>query len=267
MKSSMETRLKHIIPHNFVNNRQKYTKLAHIIGHDPPCWFMLIYIGNVTLRMKARLKHIIYYKFVKKNPYHAKLAHLSQLDILHRLVPLCSVTWPHTWKRGWMYLVASCRMAFVLPNVLTTARQIHIWLSEFRYKNLTNHCPMSHSTGTRRIKQILRGLHLRSYLVHIINNFANLWYWFHVFIFACILEQGQKMKIATTAILYIQSWKSYWVSMYIVLLSIPMEFLVRLHLHHTHHHSQHTGTCSGNLQSTDRDQYGQVRLFDTDNGC
>lgn len=186
---------------------------------------------------------------------------------MHRLVPLCSVMWPHTWKRGWIYLVASCRMAFVLPNVLTTARQIHIWLSEFRYKNLTNHCPMAHSTGTRRIKQILRGLHLRSYLVHIINNFANLWYWFHVFIFACILEQGQKMKIATTAILYIQSWKSYWVSMYIVLLSIPIEFPVPLHLHHTHHHSQHTGTRSGNLQSTDRDQYGQVRLFDTDNGC
>ena len=42
MKSSMETRLKHIIPHNFVNNRRKYTKLAHMIGHDPPCWFMLI---------------------------------------------------------------------------------------------------------------------------------------------------------------------------------------------------------------------------------
>ena len=92
MKFSVKTRLKHIIPHNFVNNRQKYTRLAHMIGHDPPCWFMLIYIGHVTLRMKARLKHIIYYKFVKKNPYHAKLAHLSQLDILHRLVPLCSVT-------------------------------------------------------------------------------------------------------------------------------------------------------------------------------
>lgn len=30
---------------------------------------------------------------------------------------------------------------------------------------------MTHSTGTRRIKQILRGLHLRSYLVHIINKF------------------------------------------------------------------------------------------------
>ena len=38
---------------------------------------------------------------------------------------------------------------------------------------------MAHSTGTRRIKQILRRLHLRIYLVHIINNFANLWYWFH----------------------------------------------------------------------------------------
>ena len=101
MKSSMETRLKHIIPHNFVNNRRKYTKLAHMIGHDPPCWFMLIYIGYVTLRMKARLKHIIFHKFVKKNPYHAKLAHLSQLDILHRLVPLCSVTWPHTWTHVW----------------------------------------------------------------------------------------------------------------------------------------------------------------------
>ena len=63
-----------------------------MIGHDPPCLFMLIYIGHVTLRMKARLKHIIFHKFVKKNPYHAKLAHLSQLDILHRLVPLCSVT-------------------------------------------------------------------------------------------------------------------------------------------------------------------------------
>ena len=63
-----------------------------MIGHGPPCWFMLINIGQVTLRMKARLKHIIYYKVVKKNPYHAKLAHLSQLDILHRLVPLCSVT-------------------------------------------------------------------------------------------------------------------------------------------------------------------------------
>ena len=75
-KSSMETRLKHLIPHNFVNNRRKYTKLAHMIGHDPPCWFTLIYIGHVTLRMKARLKHIIYYKFVQKNPYHAKLAHL-----------------------------------------------------------------------------------------------------------------------------------------------------------------------------------------------
>ena len=75
MKSSVKTRLKHIIPPNFVDNRRKYTKLAH-----------------VTLRMKARLKHIIYYKFAKKNPYHAKLAHLSKLDILHRLVPLCSVT-------------------------------------------------------------------------------------------------------------------------------------------------------------------------------
>ena len=64
--------------------------------------FMLIYIGHVTLCMKARLKHIIYYKFVQKNSYHAKLAHLSQLDILHRLVPLCSVTRPHTWKRGWI---------------------------------------------------------------------------------------------------------------------------------------------------------------------
>ena len=40
---------------------------------------------------------------------------------------------------------------------------------------------------------------------------------------------------------------------YIVLLSIPMEFPLRLGLHHTHHHSQHTR--SGNLQSTDRDQY------------
>ena len=69
------------------------------------------------------------------NNQRDELAHLSQLDILHRLVPLCSVTWPHTWKRGWIYLVASCRMAFVLPNVLTTTRQIHIWLSEFRYKN------------------------------------------------------------------------------------------------------------------------------------
>ena len=54
-----------------------------MIGHDPPCCFMLIYEDHVTLLMKARLKHIIYYKFVKKNPYHAKLAHLSQLDILH----------------------------------------------------------------------------------------------------------------------------------------------------------------------------------------
>ena len=53
---------------------------------------MLIYKGHVILRMKARLKHIIFHKFVKKKPYHAKLAHLSQLDILHRLVPLCSVT-------------------------------------------------------------------------------------------------------------------------------------------------------------------------------
>ena len=51
----------------------------------------------------------------------------------------------------------------------------------------------------------------------------------------------------------------------IILLSIPMKFPVRLRLHHTHHHSQHTR--SGNLQSTDRDQYRQVRLFDTDNGC
>ena len=79
MKFTVKTRLKHIIPHNFVNNERKYTKLAHMIEHDTPCWFMLIYIGHVTLRMKARLKHIIYYKFVKKNPYHAKLAHLSQL--------------------------------------------------------------------------------------------------------------------------------------------------------------------------------------------
>ena len=53
MKSSVKTRLKHIIAHNFVNNRRKYTKRAHMIGHDPPCWFMLIYIGHVTLRMKA----------------------------------------------------------------------------------------------------------------------------------------------------------------------------------------------------------------------
>ena len=126
-------------------------------------------------------------------------------------------------------------------------------------KTSTTHCPTAHSTGTRRIKQILWKLHLRIYLVHIINNFADLWYWFHVFIFAYILEQGQKMKIATTAFLYIQSWKSYWISIYIVMLSIPMEFAVRLHLHHTHHHSQHTR--SSNLQSTDRDQYRQVRLF------
>ena len=82
---------------------------------------------------------------------------------------------------------------------------------------------------------------------------------FQVFIFT--FEQGQKMKIETTAILYIQSWKSYWISIYIVLLSIPMEFPVRLRLHHTHHHSQHTR--SGNLQSTERDQCRQVRLFDT----
>ena len=73
MKSSMETRLKHLIPHNFVNNRRKYTKLAHMIGQDPPCSLILTNMGHVTLRMKARLKHI-FHKFVKKNPYHAKLA-------------------------------------------------------------------------------------------------------------------------------------------------------------------------------------------------
>ena len=92
MKSSVKTRLKHIIAHNLVNNRRKCTKLAHMIGHDHPCSFMLIYIGHMTFHMKARLKHIIYNKFVQKKPYYAKLAHLSQLDILHRLVPLCSVT-------------------------------------------------------------------------------------------------------------------------------------------------------------------------------
>ena len=45
----------------------------------------------------------------------------------------------------------------------------------------------------------------------------------------------------------------------------PREFSVRLRLHHTNHHSQHSR--SGHLQSTDRDQYRQVRLFDTDSGC
>ena len=102
---------------------------------------------------------------------------------------------------------------------------------------------------------------LRIYLVHIINNFANLWYWFHVFIFACILEQGQKMKIVTCYFIY---------TVMKVLLNIYIHcsvvhsygFPVRLRLHH---HSQHTH--SGNLQSTDRDQCRQVRLFETDNGC
>ena len=82
-------------------------------------------------------------------------------------------------------------------------------------KTSTNHCPMAHSTGTRRIKQILRSLHLRIYLVHIINNFANLGYWFHLFIFACILEQGQKMKITTIYCYFIYTVMKVLLNIYI----------------------------------------------------